>query len=77
MTVRLAHGLYASPRRRPARPKGGLHLLRLVREAEQACRFHRLFKHNADVVELVRTTAQRQGWTLQRAEIVEAVEELT
>ena len=76
MSVRLVKGLYASPRRRPTRPSGGLNLNHLVHEAMQVSKFHALFSQPTDVVELARSVALRRGWSLPRAEIVEALEEI-
>ena len=72
---RLLRGLYPSPRERFGRPEGGLNLHRLVDEARNAGNFHRLFGEFTNVVDIVQSAAQRQGWAIPRAEILEAMEE--
>ena len=72
---RLARGLYAKPRDHFVKPDGGLNLHRMVEEAHRAINFQQLFGESTDMVELVQSAAQRQGWALQRAEVLEAVED--
>lgn len=72
---RLARGLYATSHERAGPREGGLDLCRLVTEARQATRFEQLFGQPTDLVELVEMSVQRVGWTLKRAEILEAMEE--
>ena len=72
---KLVRGLYAKPREPIGHPEGGLDLSRLVGEAQRAIGFQRLFGESTDVVELVKSAAQRHGWALARAEVLEAMEE--
>ena len=72
---RIVRGLYPTPRQRFGRPEGGLDLRELVHEAKCFNVFERLFDQAADVVDLVQSAAQRRGWALPRAEILEAMEE--
>ena len=72
---RVVRALYARPREQIDKPDGGLNLRRLVEEARQECKFERLFGQAADMAELVAKSVQRRGWTLARAEIVEALED--
>lgn len=72
---RLARGLYAPTHDRAGPREGGLDLHRLVAEARQAMRFEQLFGQPTDLVDLVAQSVQRVGWTLNRTEILEAVEE--
>lgn len=76
MSVRIAKGLYASPKSNPrVPPSGGLDLARLVKQAAQAARFHNLFGQPTTVVDLVQNAVQQHGWQLPRTEVLEAVEE--
>ena len=77
MAVRVAKGLYASPKNRPTEPlSGGLDMGQLVKKASHVARFHNLFGPSRSVLDLVQSAAQQRGWALRHAEIREALEEL-
>lgn len=75
MKVRLAKGLHASPRIRPAAPTGALDLPAIVRQAMHTSTFNRLFGEPTDVVTLVQSALARRGWSVPAAAIRETVEE--